>query len=94
MFSSRLDTNEKVFALENEADIRRHYTNGLKQALYLQLGSSRAGMTLAKDKQTRLWRALKASECNVDTSMIIMARVGCILSRTRIPNLAVLAILG
>ncbi|CAM9506562.1 unnamed protein product, partial [Laminaria digitata] len=55
----------KVFPLEKEPDIRRHYTNALKQALYLQLGSSRAGMTLAKDKQTRLWRALKANDGKV-----------------------------
>lgn len=53
---------EQVFPLEKEADIRRHYTNGLKQALYLQSGSSRAGMTLAKENQNRLWQALKASE--------------------------------
>lgn len=51
-----------MFPLENEADIRRHYTNVLKQALYLQSGSSRAGMTLAKENQNRLWQALKSSE--------------------------------
>lgn len=51
-----------MLPLEKEADIRRHYTNVLKQALYLQSGSSRAGMTLAKENQNRLWQALKASE--------------------------------
>lgn len=51
-----------MFPLEKDADIRRHYTNVLKQALFLQSGSSRAGMTLAKENQNRLWQALKASE--------------------------------
>lgn len=36
--------------------------NALKQALYLQHGSSRVAMSLAKDKQTRLWQAVKSSE--------------------------------
>ncbi|CAN0242320.1 unnamed protein product [Pylaiella littoralis] len=52
----------QVFPLENEADIRRHYTNALKQALYLESGSSRAGMTLAKGNQDRLWQALKTND--------------------------------
>lgn len=55
----------QVFALEKEADITRHYMNALKQALYLQLGSSRVGMSLAKDKQTRLWQAVKSSKCRL-----------------------------
>eukprot|EP00752_Nemacystus_decipiens_P005704 g5162.t1 len=55
----------QVFPLEKEADIRRHYTNALKQALYLQSGSSRAGMTLAKENQNRLWQALKTNDAQV-----------------------------
>lgn len=51
-----------MFPLEKEVDVRRHYTNVLKQALFLQSGSSRAGMTLAKENQNRLWQALKSSE--------------------------------
>eukprot|EP00903_Cladosiphon_okamuranus_P009959 g9447.t1 len=55
----------QVLPLEKEADIRRHYTNVLKQALYLQSGSSRAGMTLAKENQNRLWQALKTDDAKV-----------------------------
>ncbi|CAM9943444.1 unnamed protein product [Scytosiphon promiscuus] len=55
----------QVFPLEKEADIRRHYTNALKQALFLQSGSSRAGMTLAKENQNRLWQALKTNDAKV-----------------------------
>ena len=40
--------------------------NALKQALYLQLGSSHAGMTLAKENQTRLWHAVRTSEFDAD----------------------------
>lgn len=62
MFPVHFPRVSKVFPLEKEADIRRHYTNALKQALFLQSGSSRAGMTLAKENQNRLWQALKTSE--------------------------------
>ncbi|CAN0083226.1 unnamed protein product [Ectocarpus sp. 8 AP-2014] len=55
----------QVFPLEKEADIRRHYTNALKQALFLQSGSSRAGMTLAKENQNRLWQAIKSNDTKV-----------------------------
>ncbi|CAM9821627.1 unnamed protein product [Ascophyllum nodosum] len=55
----------QVFPLEKEEDIRRHYMNALKQALYLQLGSSHAGMTLAKENQTRLWHAVRTNEVKV-----------------------------
>ncbi|CAM9944131.1 unnamed protein product [Discosporangium mesarthrocarpum] len=55
----------QVLPLEHEADIRRHYTNSLKQALFLQLGSSKAGMSLAKEQQTRLWGAVKNSDSRV-----------------------------
>ena len=70
LFAALGHKKRQVFPLEKEPDIRRHYTNALKQALYLQLGSSRAGMTLAKDKQTRLWRALKSSECTVNSTTL------------------------
>lgn len=77
----------KVFPLENEVDMRRHYTNALKQALFLQLGSSRAGMTLAKENQTRLWHAVKTSErasrsvvVNLDQKLDPVSRSGALWS--------------
>ncbi|CAM9755360.1 unnamed protein product [Choristocarpus tenellus] len=53
---------QQVLPLENEVDIRRHYTNALKQALFMQSGSSKSVMSLSKENQTRLWEAIKG--CN------------------------------
>mmetsp|Transcript_5302 Transcript_5302/g.11525 ORF Transcript_5302/g.11525 Transcript_5302/m.11525 type:complete len:474 (-) Transcript_5302:119-1540(-) len=45
--------------------IERYYMNSLKQALFLQHGSSRVAMNICKADHRKLWDAVVASNCNL-----------------------------
>mmetsp|Transcript_1085 Transcript_1085/g.1643 ORF Transcript_1085/g.1643 Transcript_1085/m.1643 type:complete len:273 (+) Transcript_1085:63-881(+) len=56
--------DKQVILFEDVESVRKHFTNALKQALYLQHGNAKIGMGMAKSFQLDMWEHLKKNNCD------------------------------
>ena len=79
---------QQVLRCEGEEAVKGFFMNSLKQALYLQTGSSQAAMTLAHADQSRLWEGMRRNE------MVLYCQASGVLPETDIRRLPVRCILS